>query len=71
MTIGYLAQLFPSLTMTFVYREVRALRAKGLDIQTFSTWKPNMDDLSQESKDLVADTCSLDLGVTWVPFGSA
>ncbi|MFQ5904858.1 MAG: hypothetical protein ACE5JO_14340, partial [Candidatus Binatia bacterium] len=56
MTIGYLAQVFPSLTMTFVYREVLALRAAGLDIQTFSTWKPRLDELSDEAVDLVEDT---------------
>lgn len=56
MTIGYLAQVFPSLTMTFVYREVWALRAAGMDVQTFSTWTPNLDELSDEAKDLVRDT---------------
>ena len=55
-TIGYLAQVFPHLTMTFVYREVLALRANGLDIQTFSTWKPKLNELSEESKDLVRNT---------------
>jgi colanic acid/amylovoran biosynthesis glycosyltransferase len=56
MTIGYVAQVFPHLTMTFVYREVLALRAAGLDIQTFSTWKPKLSELSGEAKDLVKGT---------------
>jgi colanic acid/amylovoran biosynthesis glycosyltransferase len=56
MTVGYIAQMFPSLTMTFVYREVRALRAAGLQIQTFSTWRPNLDQLSEEAKDMVEGT---------------
>jgi glycosyltransferase involved in cell wall biosynthesis len=56
MPIGYVAQKFPQLTLTFVYREVRALRAAGLDIQTFSTWKPNLNELSDEAKEFVKDT---------------
>ena len=56
MRIGYIAQVFPSLTMTFVYREIYALRARGIDVQTCSTWKPDIDELSEEAKDLVADT---------------
>jgi glycosyltransferase involved in cell wall biosynthesis len=55
-TIGYLAQVFPHLTMTFVYREVAALRAMGLPVQTFSTWKPSLDELSAEAKALVDST---------------
>jgi colanic acid/amylovoran biosynthesis glycosyltransferase len=56
MSIGYLAQKFPSLTTTFVYREVLALRRAGLRVETFSTWKPSLNELSDEAKDLVADT---------------
>jgi len=56
MTVGYMAQVFPGLTMTFVYREVRALRAAGLHVQAFSTWRPRLDELSEEAKDLVEDT---------------
>ncbi len=56
MTIGYVAQVFPHLTMTFVYREVLALRAHGLDVRTFSTWRPKLDELSEEAKPLVEDT---------------
>jgi glycosyltransferase involved in cell wall biosynthesis len=56
MKIGYLAQQFPHLTMTFVYREVLALRAYGVDVQTFSTWKPNIDEVSQEARALIPDT---------------
>jgi glycosyltransferase involved in cell wall biosynthesis len=56
MSIGYVAQVFPHLTMTFVYREVRALRAAGLPIKTFSVWKPVLNELHDEAKDLVNDT---------------
>ncbi|HXV96970.1 MAG TPA: glycosyltransferase, partial [Anaerolineae bacterium] len=53
---GYLAQVFPHLTMTFVYREVLALRAAGLEVKTFSTWTPAPNELSAEAKPLVGDT---------------
>lgn len=56
MSLGYLAQVFPHLTMTFVYREVLALQAAGLPVQTFSTWKPKPEQLSEEAKRLVDDT---------------
>jgi glycosyltransferase involved in cell wall biosynthesis len=55
MSIGYILNIFPDLTMTFVYREVMALRVAGVDIKAFSTWKPNADQLSQDSKDLLDD----------------
>jgi glycosyltransferase involved in cell wall biosynthesis len=45
--------------MTFVYREVLALRALGLEVATFSTWRPSESELSQEAKPLVASTTYL------------
>jgi glycosyltransferase involved in cell wall biosynthesis len=54
--IGYVAQKFPQLTLTFVYREVIALRAAGLQIETFSIWKPKLEELSEEAKELVDST---------------
>ena len=45
--------------MTFVYREVMTLRAHGLPVVTFSSWKPKDAELSQEAKPLVADTTYL------------
>lgn len=56
MTIAYLEQMFPRLAVTFIYREILALRAAGLSIQTFSTWKPKLDEISDEARDLVKDT---------------
>ena len=56
MTIGYLAQVYPSLTMTFVYREVLAFRNAGFDVQTFATWPPDLNELSEEAKGLVEET---------------
>ena len=54
--IGYFSQVFPNLSETFVYREIMALRAKGIDVQTFSTWKPKPGEISEEAKSLVDDT---------------
>jgi glycosyltransferase involved in cell wall biosynthesis len=65
--IGYLAQVFPHLTMTFVYREVLALRAYGLQVDTFATWRPNEAELSQEAKSLVAGTSYI-FPITWLRF---
>ncbi len=56
MKIGYLAQKYPQLTLTFVYREIVALRAAGLNIETFSIWKPRLEDLSAEAQPLRAET---------------
>jgi glycosyltransferase involved in cell wall biosynthesis len=49
-------QKYPTLTQTFVYREVQALRAAGLQIETFSTWRPAAGELSAEARPLVDDT---------------
>ena len=51
--IAYISEKFPSLTTTFIYREVLALRAAGFEIETFATWKPALADLSAESTHLV------------------
>jgi glycosyltransferase involved in cell wall biosynthesis len=67
MAIGYLAQKFPGLTTTFVYREVLALRADGLQIRTFSTWKPKLNELSEEAKDLVEETFYI-FPLNWLQF---
>lgn len=64
MKIGYLAQVFPHLTMTFVYREVLALRGLGLKIDTFATWRPDEQQLSAEAKALVAETTYI-FPTTW------
>lgn len=55
-SIAYIAQKFPSLTSTFTYREICALREKGLEIETFSVWKPQKTELSEEARGLVDDT---------------
>jgi len=66
-TIAYIAQLFPSLSMTFVYREVEALREKGCVIVTFSIWKPKRDQLSTEAQHLV-DSTSYVFPLNWSRF---
>ena len=56
MTIGYLAQVFPRISETFVYREVQALREAHFAVQTFATWRPDPAALSEEAKALVDHT---------------
>jgi glycosyltransferase involved in cell wall biosynthesis len=65
--IGYLAQKYPQLTLTFVYREVQALRAAGLEIQTFSTWRPGRDEVSAEAQPLRDETFYL-FPMDWLAF---
>ena len=57
--IAYTVQQFPGLTMTFIYREIVALRARGLEVAVFSTWRPDPAKLSPESRSLMADTVYL------------
>lgn len=54
--IAYIAQTFPALTQTFVYREVSELRAIGFKIITCAIWKPNLAQLSEESKQYVEES---------------
>jgi glycosyltransferase involved in cell wall biosynthesis len=52
--VGYLTQIYPGLTT--VYREVLALRAKGLAIKTFATWRPRSETVSAEARGLTDGT---------------
>jgi len=54
--IAYITEIFPSLTQTFVYREVLALRERGIPIHTFSIWSSNPANLSTEAVPLVGET---------------
>jgi glycosyltransferase involved in cell wall biosynthesis len=38
--VAYLADQYPRVTETFVYREVSALRAQGFQVETLSLWPP-------------------------------
>ena len=55
--IAYISQQFPSLTTTFVYREVVALRRLGLTVHPISTWRPKREALSAEARALTDETC--------------
>jgi len=65
--IAYVTQSFPSLTTTFIYREVSALRDIGLDISTLAIWKPDANKLSEEAKGLVDSTVYV-FPISWLPF---
>lgn len=58
MNIGYITQVFPSLSETFVYREIQALRARGIQVKTFSIRKSELytSSISDKAKDLVDST---------------
>src|SRR5262245_50845766 len=54
--IAYIAQNFPNLTATFIYREVFALRNIGFKVITLSNRNPDVSQLSAEAKNLVPTT---------------
>ena len=68
--VAYITQSFPSLTTTFIYREVLALRRAGFNVVTFAIWKPNIDRLSAESKELVNNSFYA-LPILWPKFFAA
>ena len=47
--IAYLNTQYPSLSHTFIEREVEAVRANGIDVHTFSVRKPGAADLLSEA----------------------
>jgi len=52
--MAYLAQTFPGLTT--VYREVMALRSRGLSVHTFATWQTPIKNVSGEARKLIEQT---------------
>lgn len=56
MKIAYIAPELGTLTSTFVYREVEALRKRGYEVATFSTMRPMERVVSEEAKRVVAET---------------
>lgn len=56
MPLAYIAQKLPALTITFIYREIMALRARGIEIAAFSIWRPRRDEVSREAVDLIDST---------------
>jgi glycosyltransferase involved in cell wall biosynthesis len=69
MIIGHLDKKFPLLTATFVYREIQALQAKGINIHTFSIWKPKSYELSNEAKHFLDRTFYV-FPINWTKFFS-
>lgn len=65
--IGYVNQIFPVLTETFVYREIFGLEREGLHVSTFAMWRPDRNKLSAESKHLV-DSTSYVFPIKWPRF---
>jgi len=59
MAIAFINNYFPSLSGTFIYREVIKLRQRGFDIETFSIRKPKIDELSEEAHTLFYSTTYL------------
>jgi glycosyltransferase involved in cell wall biosynthesis len=57
MRIGYLVSQYPAPSHTFIRREIRALRAAGLDIRTFSIRRPAAGEvLSNPDREAQDDT---------------
>jgi len=54
--IAYFTQVFPGLTQTFVYREVLAVRERGIPVHTFSVWRPDPAELYAETISLRNET---------------
>lgn len=48
--VAYVAQSFPDLTQTFVYREVEALERLGIPVATFSIWRKPVQSVSMEAR---------------------
>jgi glycosyltransferase involved in cell wall biosynthesis len=46
--VAYLTGRYPATSHTFIAREVAALRERGVDVQTFSIWAVNQQDLPSE-----------------------
>jgi glycosyltransferase involved in cell wall biosynthesis len=47
--IAYLTTRYPSVSHTFILREVEGLRALGLEVETFSVWRTERGDLLSEA----------------------
>lgn len=58
--ILYISTTFPSLTLTFVYREIEALLSAGYEIQTVSLGKPPEGNVSEEALNFYRSTLYLD-----------
>ena len=54
--IAYVSHLYPHLTETFVYREVQALRRRGVDVRTYGAWRPAEAAVSLEARGHIQET---------------
>jgi glycosyltransferase involved in cell wall biosynthesis len=58
--IGYLTDCYPATSHTFIQREILAMRALGVDVQTFSTHRAGPEHvLSQDDREAFATTFAL------------
>jgi glycosyltransferase involved in cell wall biosynthesis len=57
--IGYMSNYFPSLSETFIYREVMELRRRGIELRLYSIRRPDVDGLSVEARGLYDETVYL------------
>jgi glycosyltransferase involved in cell wall biosynthesis len=54
--VGYFMNQFPNLTETFVYRELRSVRARGVDVVPFAIRRPATEEVSAEARVLFDET---------------
>lgn len=64
MGLAYLVSEFPSLTITFIYREVFEIQRRGIRVKLYSLRKPELSSLSKESIELYRSTNYL-LPIDW------
>lgn len=64
-TLLYITTSLPSLTLTFVYREIFALRDLDYNIKTVSMNRPSISNVSKESSGLLSTTTFLDGTYFW------
>lgn len=57
--VAYIHHRFPSLTATFVYREVRALGEAGIEVLNFACKKPASGDVHAEAQSMIERTVYL------------
>src|SRR5260370_40961715 len=54
--LAYLGSVMPSLSATFIYREILELERRGIRVSLYSIHKPDRQDLSEESLPLLDRT---------------
>jgi colanic acid/amylovoran biosynthesis glycosyltransferase len=58
-SVAYITDVFPGITLTFVYLEIKKLREAGLCIDIYSIWKSNQTIASREAESFRAETTYL------------